>query len=339
MSQQYKPIPEYNGLSAQQFYEEIVPEQSPVVLRDFAANWPVVKAAKDSAQTFVSYLNQFYTGNKVRLSLSPPSANKRFFYNDDLTGFTFTSGEEMFDKFLLRLLELQGRDNSPALSMQSAPANALLPNFSEQNNSDFFTHTEPRLWLGNQGIVDTHYDATDNLACVIAGRRRFVLFAPEQTSNLYPGPLEVTPAGVPVSLVDLHRPDFDRFPRFKTALEHAYSAELAPGDAIFIPMLWWHHVQSLDAINGLMNYWWNGSFADNATSPTFMDAMKTAIFAMRDMTPEQRVAWQHLFDHYVFRQGVAPAEYIPEHQLQLLGDIDPALLRMAKDFFIEKFQK
>ncbi|MFC3092769.1 cupin-like domain-containing protein [Alteromonas sediminis] len=339
MTTQYKHVAEYTDLSEQQLFSEIVPAQHPVVIRDFAKSWPVVEAAKAADQTFIEYLCNFYQGDKVMLSMAPKSANRRFFYNDDLTGFTFASGEERLDRFLMRLLELKGRPDCPALSMQSALAHVLLPGFEKDNTANFFPDTPPRLWLGNQGIVDTHFDGTDNIACVIAGKRRFTLFAPDQTSNLYPGPLEVTPAGVPVSLVDLHHPDLSKYPRFEQAMQQAYQAELAPGDAIFIPMLWWHHVESLSDVNGLMNYWWNGSFAKDATSPSFTDSLKMAIFAMRNMNQQQRAAWQCMFDHYVFRQGVDPASYIPEHQLQLLGEIDDDLLRMAKEFFIEKFQQ
>ena len=45
---------------------------------------------------------------------------------------------------------------------------------------------------------------------MVAGRRRFTLFPPEQVANLYIGPLDLTPAGQPVSLVDQAQPDLVR---------------------------------------------------------------------------------------------------------------------------------
>jgi mannose-6-phosphate isomerase-like protein (cupin superfamily) len=334
----FKAIPEYRDLSAKQFFDEVVPEQQPIVIKNFASAWPMVAAAKKSPNEFTHYLSRFYNGKKVTLSAAPPSADKRFFYNDDLTGFTFVSAQERLDLFLRRLTDLQNTEQGPALSMQSALTEEILPGLIEDNPSDFFPNVKPRLWLGNQGVVDTHYDGTDNIACVVAGSRRFTLFAPDQTSNLYPGPLEFTPAGVPVSLVNLSNPDFDRYPRFKTALHNAYHVELAPGDALFIPMLWWHHVESLDKVNALMNYWWNGSFSENATSPNFLDSMKMAILAMRDMTPKQRDAWRYLFDHYLFKQGVDPISYIPEHHHQILGELSADYIKVIKQHFVNKLR-
>src|SRR5690606_9116329 len=100
---------------------------------------------------------------------------------------------------------------------------------------------ETRIWLGNATQVATHFDLSDNFAVVALGRRRFTLFPPEATANLYVGPLNVTLAGQPVSMVDPLAPDPERYPRYAAARELALIAELEPGDALFIPTLWWHH--------------------------------------------------------------------------------------------------
>lgn len=335
----YKTIPEYSKLSPQQFFDEIVPQQRPVVMRGFASHWPLVAAAQQSARDFCNYLLQFYQGKKARIFVAPPAANKRFFYNEDFTDVNYLSGEERIDLFLRRLLELADREVYPAISMQNSLPSDLLPGLINENPSDFFPDTEPRLWVGNEGIVSAHYDGSDNVACVVAGRRHFVFFPPDQTGNLYPGSLNFTPAGAPTSMVDLHNPDFDRYPKFKIALANAYAAELKPGDAIFIPLLWWHHVESLEKVNALMNYWWNGSSAKNAISPSPIDSLNIALLAMRDLTPQQRNAWRNMFDHYLFKQGVDPASYIPDHLQHLLGKLSAEDVRAIKDYFSEKIKK
>jgi len=91
------------------------------------------------------------------------------------------------------------------------------------------------IWLGNRTCIAPHFDNTENLACVVGGRRRFTMFPPEQIRNLYVGPLDLTPAGQPISLVDVRNPDLSRFPRFAEALAAAEVAELAPGDCRLHP--------------------------------------------------------------------------------------------------------
>lgn len=335
----YKAISEYKSLSAAQFFDEVAVLQKPIVIRGFANGWPVVKAAKNSPDEFVRYLKQFYTGKKSSILLGHPDIKGRFFYTDDMQGLNYLKGEERLDLFLDRLLDLIDKEVYPAISIQNVKPDEILPGLTKENSSDFFPNVKPRLWLGNQATVCAHYDGSDNLACVMAGRRRFILFAPEQVANLYPGSLNFTPAGAPVSLVDLHNPDLERYPRFTLALENAYSAELSPGDAIFIPMLWWHHVESLEKVNGLMNYWWNGSAAEKETIPTPLDSLNLAILAMRKLLPAQRKAWRAMFDHYLFKEGVDPLTYIPEHCLSILGDISPEYEREIKDYFINKLKK
>lgn len=335
----YKTISEYSSLSAAQFFEQIAPEQQPVVLRGFARNWPIVAAASKSPADFVAYLLQFYQGKKARMVVAPPAANKRFYYNDDMTDINYLSGEERVDLFLGRLLALAEREVYPAISMQNALISDILPGLVNENHTDYFNETEPRLWIGNEGIVSAHYDGSDNIACVVAGRRRFILFPPEQSCHLYPGPLNFTPAGAPTSLVNLNQPDFARYPLYKHALAGAYSVELGPGDAIFIPMLWWHHVESLAKVNGLMNYWWNGSAAPGAVSPSAIDSLNIALLAMRNLNQKQRDAWRWMFDHYLFQQEIDPRSYIPEHQQHILGNLSPDDVRTIKDYFITRLQK
>ncbi len=92
-------------------------------------------------------------------------------------------------------------------------------------------------------------------------------------------------------------PDLDRFPRFAAAMAASMSAELEPGDAIFVPSLWWHQVEALAPFNMLMNYWIDPP-AD-AGSP--FDAMVHGILAIAALPPARRAAWRSFFDHYVFQ--------------------------------------
>ena len=79
------------------------------------------------------------------------------------------------------------------------------------------------------------------------------------------GPIDFTPAGQSISLVDFANPDYEAYPKFREALKAAQVVELEPGDAILIPSMWWHHVESLDDMNILINYWWRNTPAYMST--------------------------------------------------------------------------
>jgi hypothetical protein len=167
--------------------------------------------------------------------------------------------------------------------------------------------------------VAAHFDFADNLAVVTAGRRRFTLFPPEQLENLYVGPVDFTPAGQPISLVDFDNPDLTRFPRFSEAMRHAQVVEMLPGDAIFIPAMWWHHVAGLESFNALVNYWWRQS-PQYLGSPNV--ALLHAMLTIRDLPPEQKRAWQEQFRYYVFEADGRECEHIPERARRVMAPFD-----------------
>lgn len=336
---EYSLIPVLHGIEREQFFNEIVPQQKPVIIKGLINSWACVREVKNSPLAIFDYLNSFYSGKKLRVFLGDPSIKGRLFYSEDMRSLNFTASNETLDKFFDLLLRAGQQVEPPMVAIQSASLNGYFPGFVESNSLDFFdSNIEPNIWLGGKVTVCAHYDSSDNLACVITGRRRFILFPPDQVSNLYPGPLDFTPAGAPVSLVSLHNPDFERYPRFKNALEHAQMAELKPGDAIFIPMLWWHHVDSLEPINGLVNYWWSGAIANPKHKPTPLESLGFALLAMRNLSPTQKKAWQAIFMHYLFRSDIDPVDYIPDHALGILGDVSPDLEKKIKEWYIEQLK-
>jgi hypothetical protein len=211
---------------------------------------------------------------------------------------------------------------SPAVAAQSALIRDCLPGFAAENRlSVVDDNVLPRIWLGNRITTPTHVDEWNNIGCVIAGRRRFTLFPPEQIANLYIGPLDFAPTGAPMSLVSLRHPDFARYPRFREALAAAQVAEVGPGDAVFIPPLWWHHVESLEPFNVLVNYWWHDQAGDGALADSAFEALLHGILAIRGLPPATRRAWEAFFDHYVFGEEISMTEHIPEHRRGILGKL------------------
>jgi hypothetical protein len=174
------------------------------------------------------------------------------------------------------------------------------------------------IWIGTPTRIAAHNDVPDNLAVCAAGRRRFTLFPPDQFANLYPGPLENNPGGRPVSMVDLHQPDLDRYPRFTEALSKAQVAELEPGDAVFVPSQWWHHVEGLEPFNVLVNYWWR-DVSRFLGQPE--DALFHAILAIRDLPDADKALWREQFDHYVFSGAERAAAHLPEQARGILAPL------------------
>jgi Cupin-like domain len=178
----------------------------------------------------------------------------------------------------------------------------------------------PRVWVGHAANVSPHYDAMDNLACVAVGTRRFTLFAPESISKLYVGPVDNTMAGQPVSLAASLPPDKERFPLFEEIKDQALSAELEPGDALYLPKLWWHKVESMAPFNVLVNYWWD-AFSAGPDAP--YTSLLLSMITIAERPPAERRAWKALFDHYVFRSNGHPLAHLPAEQHGLLGPLKP----------------
>jgi hypothetical protein len=127
-----------------------------------------------------------------------------------------------------------------------------------------------------------------------------------------------------MSLVRLDQPDFERFPKFRAALAAAQTAVLGPGDAIYIPPLWWHHVESLDPFNLLVNYWWHALGGAAVGAVSGFDALLVSILNLRTLPAPARAAWRALFEHYVFGDQAEVTGHIPPHRHGLLGSLAPA---------------
>jgi hypothetical protein len=217
--------------------------------------------------------------------------------------------------------------------VQSASICECVPGFAKENVLRVVdASVAPRIWFGNAVVTPAHFDESHNVACVVAGRRRFTLFPPEQIANLYIGPLGFAPTGTPISLVDFRQPDFARFPLFRQALENAWVADLEPGDAIFIPALWWHHVESLDKVNALVNYWWREAIEPAGKANSALNSLLLAILDLRHLPPAQREAWRDIFDHYVFTAGEGAASHIPKARRGVLGELTPELAQQVRAF-------
>ncbi|MDY7538555.1 cupin-like domain-containing protein [Undibacterium sp. RTI2.1] len=307
-----KPLREFHHLDETTFLRDVIGAHQPCVLRGFVKHWPSAQQA--SAEATYRYLKNLDNGAAVDVILTPPQEDGRIFYNETLDGFNFLRNKLSISAVLDQIMRYSQFDQAPSLAIQSALIAECLPGFLVDNVLPFMSEQiAPRIWLGNKVTTPAHIDTSYNIACVVSGKRRFTIFPPDQVGNLYIGPLDFAPTNSPISLVSFKQPDFQQFPRFKQALEHALVAELEPGDAVYIPTLWWHHVESLSKFNVLINYWWGGSIRTEQAPSTPFECLVHCLTNLKQLPPDQRAAWGALFQHYVFSQD-DPAAHIPSHR-------------------------
>jgi hypothetical protein len=318
---------------------ELLAGNEPVVLRGLASGWEITRAGHASDQAAMDYIRSFYNGRPTNASVGGPEVEGRLFYVDDFTKLNFDVERVKLDEFLERMAAQLDAERPPTMYIGSLLVDTHLPGFRQRNSLDFAAHgidPPPSIWIGNRTIASCHYDAPNNLACCVVGRRRFTLFPPAQIFNLYPGPLDPTPGGQAISVVDFARPDFERFPRFREALEAAQVAEVGPGDAVFVPSMWWHHVQGLSPFNTLVNYWW--STTPNHI-PTPMNALYHAIWTLRDRPESEKRAWRDVFEYYVFGDRDRAGAHLPAKARGLLGPIGDDEARRLRAMLIDKLNR
>lgn len=325
--QEYAPLEEREGVDAHVFAEEIVPAGKPVVMRGLVADWDVTKAADDPAK-LAQFLVAEAAPGPVGVFAGRPEIEGRYYYDAAMRGFNFDRNEMSFPAFMQALHEA----GDSSLYMGSQPMPQLMPSLAQRTTLPHVPPgTPPRIWIGNNSNVSPHYDMDRNIACVVAGRRRFTLFPPDQIANLYPGPIEHNMAGPQVALIDPETPDLDRHPRFAEAIPQGRAAELGPGDALYIPPLWWHQVRATGPLNVLVNFWWPDTPA-NSRAP--MPAFVLALLTIRQQPEAERQAWRALFDYFVFQDNGPPMEHLPDDVRGVLGPISPQRAQQIWGYFV-----
>jgi hypothetical protein len=321
-------------------WEALVAEDRPVLFKGAAKDWPLVQAGLRSAREAADMLTAGQSGEPVTVYRGEAAMGGRFFYTDAVDGFNFAGTREP----LVDVLDEIVAGTERHIYIGSTDIALFFPRLGPRNGLDLAA-VHPMLtahrgfgsiWIGNRTTASCHYDYSHNIAVCVAGHRRFTLFPPDQAANLYPGPLEPTPGGQVVSMVDFAAPDLTRFPRFRDALASAQVAEMEPGDILVYPAMWWHHVEALDAFNILVNYWWNAA-------PSFIDSPQVtllhALMSLRDRSESEKRAWAALFDYYVFGDAERPRAHLPAHAQGPLAPIDDMIARRLRALIQRKLNR
>ncbi|KPZ72855.1 hypothetical protein AN944_00544 [Shewanella sp. P1-14-1] len=282
----------------------------PVIFKGACAHWPIVQAGQQSAEAAAQYLLTFYQEAPVTAYYVSPEHKGRVFYNEQVNGFNYQAAQLNLRQVIDKLFTHKDDALPPSIYMGSTEINQFLPGLAAENSLTFDKiHPLTSVWLGNQSRIATHFDFPQNLACNVVGKRTFTLFPPEQVGNLYTGPMEFAPGGQEISMVDFDNPDFEKFPKYQHALNAAQTAELEPGDVLYVPSMWWHQVSGIEAFNVLITHWWRDT-------PAYLgrpnNALALAMLSLRSLPKAQRQAWKAHFNHYIFDHDDDDVSHIPD---------------------------
>jgi hypothetical protein len=249
------PIERAHGLTPEVFYERYLTGiGKPVIVTDELSTWNA--RSKWSFDFFKSR----YGSDTVRPAVWPgdrlvklmtladflnyveaPSEPSQGFWIDPETRFPRAEPPESVTSplylygwrgFILHPELLADIEQSPKFVEDWFP---LLPAAVRKVLDDTTKYFSVGLLIGPEGSKSNlHQDFLHSHAYLaqITGRKRCVLFSPEDSPALYGGS------------VDPDRPELDRFPRFRNAT--AYECVLEPGEMLFMPWLWWHQVVALE---------------------------------------------------------------------------------------------
>lgn len=220
-------VPKVSGLTPQEFYKEYALPETPVVLTDFADKWSALK--KWTPEYFI----EKYGNNEVQV------------YNGNFSkpGKTYMGKATTmkFSEYLNSILN-SGRDLRMFLYNIVSKAPELKDDVTLPPLMKGFSKRFLFMFFGPKGAVtQIHYDIDMShvFHTAIVGRKRFVLFPQSESAKLYRHPFTIR------SYVDVDHPDFDKFPLLKEA--KGYEVMLEPGQTLFIPSGYWHHVVYEDA--------------------------------------------------------------------------------------------
>lgn len=228
----FSTIERRGGLTQEELWRDYFLANRPVILTDIANDWPALtkwtpdffKHKYGDVEVEVQYgrgadpnyeQNKLKLRRKVRLGDFIDDVQRAGSSND----MYMTANNEALKTGPLADL-VQGIGSLPSY---------LDPNRVKQ---DTF------LWFGPAGTVTPlHHDTVHLLHLQIVGRKRWRFISPMQTPYVYN-------FNQVFSQVNLEEPDLERHPLFAHAT--VIDAVVEPGEAIFLPLAWWHHVRSLD---------------------------------------------------------------------------------------------
>jgi hypothetical protein len=221
------------GLSGQEFLDEYYAQNIPVILTDVCQSWPAL-----------TLWNGDYLAKKLGAVEVEVMAGR-----ESDSDYEINSNEHKylmpFDEYVAKIEAIDSGND-----LYLVANNKLLERVEARSLWDDIaidqrflrpdpTYSQAFLWFGPAGtITPLHHDSINVLFNQIDGWKHFRLVPSLEIYRVY--------NNVAVySKIDPLAPDFEQFPLFRDA--HTIHLDVGPGESLFIPAGWWHHVESLEA--------------------------------------------------------------------------------------------
>jgi Cupin-like domain len=150
--------------------------------------------------------------------------------------------------------------------------------------------------------------------------------------DLYSGPYEGGPSGIPESVVDSSDPDLEKFPRFSKALQDSQTAEVCAGDMLYLPTNWWHNVRS-EGLNISVNLWWKDIREVERLRAEL--SFLHLLFAVKTLPQHWKDYWEVNIEHYVFGRSGDPFHYLQPERQGIAGETRTDVLMEIRKRMLE----
>lgn len=231
-----KQVDRVANISGEEFKAKYYDKQVPVVIRDLAKQWPAYTKWNWEYLKEVAGKEKVGIYNNMKSDAYTP-INKA----DEYTTFgeyidMISKGPAAWRIFLFNIFS-----HAPQLTQDFTWPDHLMKGFVKR---------VPMLFVGGKGSI-THMHFDIDLSHIIhtqfAGRKRVLLFPYTEQHKLYRKPFEVLSVADFSNYYDPEKSklDFKQFPAIDTA--EGYDIILEPGDTLFMPGGYWHHMEYLES--------------------------------------------------------------------------------------------
>ncbi|KAK2580279.1 hypothetical protein KPH14_012526 [Odynerus spinipes] len=240
---EFLQVNRYNEPSMESFYKDIFMPKVPAVLTGCMKYWNALHLWQD-----IDYLNKTAGSRTVPIEIGSHYTEEDWTQN--LVTFSEFLQSHVIEgtQKIGYLAQHQLFDQIPELKKD-----IIIPDYCSFSDTEDAEAEPPDInaWFGPAETVSPlHYDIKNNLLCQVLGYKRIFLYNPSDSVNLYPYDTKLLHN---TAQVDPVKPDYIKWPNLKKA--KGFMCYLGPGEMLYIPPKWWHHVTALTP-SFSVSFWW-----------------------------------------------------------------------------------